>query len=153
MHCVFQSKKMQAHKMNTKARILVIDDEEVVRLSYFRSLSGDRCKVEVAESGHQALQAMSQQAYDVVLLDLRMPEMDGLVVLKHIKQQWPDSEVIVITGYPAIDTAKQAVALGAYDYLAKPVGPDEVMNAANDAMTHKRWTMRREPMQRCTGTH
>jgi ActR/RegA family two-component response regulator len=43
--------------------------------------------------------------------------------------------------------------LGAYGYLAKPVGPDEVINAANDAMTHKRWAMRREPMQRCTGTH
>jgi DNA-binding NtrC family response regulator len=153
MQSVFQSKKMQALKMNNKAKILVIDDEEVVRLSYFRSLSGDRCKVELAESGREALQTMSQQAFDVVLLDLRMPEMDGLVVLKHIKQQWPDSEVIVITGYPAIDTAKQAVALGAYGYLAKPVGPDEVISAANDAMTHKRWTMRCEPMQRCAGTH
>lgn len=139
--------------MNTKANILVVDDEEVVRLSYFRSLVGERCKVELADSGREALQAMSQQAFDVVLLDLRMPEMDGLVVLKHIKQQWPDSEVIVITGYPAIDTAKQAVALGAYGYLAKPVGPDEVINAANDAMTHKRWTLRREPMQRGPGSH
>jgi DNA-binding NtrC family response regulator len=143
---------MQDLKMNNKAKILVIDDEEVVRLSYFRSLSGDRCKVELVESGHQAFQAMAEQAFDVVLLDLRMPEMDGLVVLKHIKQQWPDSEVIVITGYPAIDTAKQAVALGAYGYLAKPVGPDEVINAANDAMTHKRWTLRSEPMQCSTGT-
>jgi DNA-binding NtrC family response regulator len=153
MQYVSQSKKKQVPKMNNTANILVIDDEEVVRLSYFRSLSGERCKVELAESGKDALQAMSQQAFDVVLLDLRMPEMDGLVVLKHIKQQWPESEVIVITGYPAIDTAKQAVALGAYDYLAKPVGPDEVINAANDAMTHKRWTLRSEPVQRCTGTH
>ena len=136
--------------MNNKTSILVVDDEEVVRLSYFRSLSGERCSVELAESGRDALQAMSQQTFDVVLLDLRMPEMDGLVVLKHIKQQWPDSEVIVITGYPAIDTAKQAVALGAYGYLAKPLGPDEVINAANDAMTHKRWTLRSEPMQGCT---
>jgi DNA-binding NtrC family response regulator len=151
MQCVLQSKKKQVPKMNNPAKILVIDDEEVVRLSYFRSLSGERCKVELADGGREALQAMSQQAFDVVLLDLRMPEMDGLVVLKHIKQQWPDSEVIVITGYPAIDTAKQAVALGAYGYLAKPVGPDEVINAANDAMTHKRWTIRREPMQSCIG--
>jgi DNA-binding NtrC family response regulator len=153
MQRVFQSKKKQVPKMNNKAKILVIDDEEVVRLSYFRSLSGERCKVELVESGHQAFQAMAEQAFDVVLLDLRMPEMDGLVVLKHIKQQWPDSEVIVITGYPAIDTAKQAVALGAYGYLAKPLGPDEVINAANDAMTHKRWTLRSEPMQICTGAH
>ncbi len=153
MQCVLKPKKTQVPKMNNKANILVVDDEEVVRLSYFRSLSGERCKVELVESGRDALQAMAQQSFDVVLLDLRMPEMDGLVVLKHIKQHWPDSEVIVITGYPAIDTAKQAVALGAYGYLAKPLGPDEVINAANDAMTHKRWALRSEPMQICTGTH
>jgi DNA-binding NtrC family response regulator len=139
--------------MNEKAKILVVDDEEVVRLSYFRSLSGERCKVELAESGSVALQAMTKQAFDVVLLDLRMPEMDGLVVLKHMKESWPDSEVVVITGYPAIDTAKQAVAMGAYAYLAKPVGPDEVIKAANDAMTHKRWALHGEPQQRCAGTH
>jgi DNA-binding NtrC family response regulator len=130
--------------MNEKANILVIDDEEVVRLSYFRTLSGQRCHVELAKSGPDALDVMTQQAFDLVLLDLRMPEMDGLVVLKHIKDKWPESEVIVITGYPALDTAKQAVALGAYSYLAKPVGPDEVIDAANDAMTHKRWALRCE---------
>jgi DNA-binding NtrC family response regulator len=138
--------------MNEKAKILVVDDEEVVRFSYFRSLSGESCKVELADSGSDAIEAMTKQAFDVVLLDLRMPEMDGLAVLKHIKQSWPDSEVIVITGYPAIDTAKQAVALGAYGYLAKPVGPDEVIKAANDAMTHKRWALHGGPQQICSGT-
>jgi DNA-binding NtrC family response regulator len=153
MRCAYQSKKLQAPKMNDKAKILVVDDEEVVRLSYFRTLSGKRCQVELVKSGPDALQVMAQQTFDVVLLDLRMPEMDGLVVLKHIKQTWPDSEVIVITGYPAIETAKQAVALGAYGYLAKPVGPDEVMNAANDAMTHKRWALHCEPQGMNGGVH
>src|ERR1035437_6299928 len=106
MRCVCHSAKLQAPKMNEKAKILVVDDEEVVRLSYFRSLSGERCKVELTESGPDAIQAMTKQAFDVVLLDLRMPEMDGLLVLKQIKESWPDSEVVVITGYPAIDTAK-----------------------------------------------
>lgn len=131
--------------MTNKARILVVDDEEVVRLSHLRTLSSEHCKVEAVWNGRDALQAMGQQAYDLVLLDLRMPGMDGLSVLQAIKQNWPESEVIVITGYPEIESAKQAARLGAYDYLAKPVGPDEVISAANGAMLHKRWALHRDP--------
>ncbi|MDP2172015.1 MAG: response regulator [Rhodocyclaceae bacterium] len=136
--------------MNAKARILVIEDEEIVRLSYVRALSAEHCKVEVVADGKGAIRMMRQQPFDVVLLDLHMPEMDGMNVLKSIKDQWPESEVVIITGYPAIDTAKKAVALGAYDYLAKPVGPDDVIKVANDAMTHKRWALRSEQRTECT---
>jgi len=128
--------------MNTKANILVIDDEEVVRRSLFRALDGEHCSVELAGNGKLGLSAMGRKPFDVVLLDLKMPEMDGVEVLGEIKKNWPETEVIVITGYPALETAKQAIRLGAYDYLSKPVGPDEVMNAANGAMQHKRWAMR-----------
>jgi DNA-binding NtrC family response regulator len=131
--------------MSNKSRILVVDDEEVVRLSHLRTLSSEDCKVEAVWNGRDALQAMGRQAYDLVLLDLRMPGMDGLSVLKAIKQNWPESEVIVITGYPEIESAKQATRLGAFDYLAKPVDPDEVISAANGAMLHKRWALHREP--------
>jgi DNA-binding NtrC family response regulator len=130
--------------MLRKANILIVDDEEVVRLSYARSLSGDHCHVEAAGNGIDALKMMQEQAFDVVLLDLRMPEMDGMAVLKTIKEQWPDSEVIIITGYPAVETAKESVTLGAFAYLAKPVGPDEVVKAANGAMLHKGWALHRE---------
>ena len=71
-----------------------------------------------------------------------MPGLDGMDVLKIIKERWPDSEVVVITGYPTIESAKEAVRLGACDYIAKPVAPDDVIKAANDAMTHKRWALR-----------
>jgi DNA-binding NtrC family response regulator len=70
-------------------------------------------------------------------------------VLKMIKEKWPESEVIMITGYPAVESAKEAVSLGAYDYLAKPVGPDDVINAANGAMMHKRWALRRDQQAQC----
>ncbi|MEI6737759.1 MAG: response regulator [Pseudomonadota bacterium] len=128
--------------MTEKTRILVVDDEEVVRLSHVRTLSGERCNVDVVTNGRDALQLMEQRSFDVVLLDVRMPGMDGMSVLEVIKEKWPESEVIIITGYPAVDSAKEAVALGAYDYLAKPVGPDEVILAANGALLHKRWALR-----------
>ncbi len=130
--------------MNQATNILVVDDEEVVRMSYLRALSGTSCKVEQVRNGADALQLMKQRPFDVILLDQRMPGMDGMSVLKVIKEQWPESEVIMITGYPAVESAKQAVTLGAYDYLAKPIGPDAVVDAANGAMQHKRWALRRE---------
>lgn len=137
--------------MHEKAKILVVDDEEVVRLSHVRTLSGAHCNVEVVWDGKQALQIMEHHAFDVVLLDLRMPGMDGMSVLKAIKEHWPESEVIVITGYPAVESAKEAVKLGAYDYLAKPVGPDDIVNAANNAMLHKKWALHCDRQDRCDG--
>ncbi|HUX24367.1 MAG TPA: response regulator [Burkholderiales bacterium] len=130
--------------MDEKTKILVVDDEEVVRLSHIRTLASIHCDVEVVRDGKDALQVMEQRPADVVLLDLRMPGMDGMTVLKMIKQRWPETEVVIITGYPNIDTAKEAVRLGAYDYLAKPVGPDEVINVANGALTQKRWAMHKD---------
>lgn len=130
--------------MDDKTKILVVDDEEVVRLSHIRTLASVHCNVEVVKTGEEALQVMAQRPADVVLLDLRMPGMDGMAVLKTIKQSWPETEVVIITGYPNIETAKEAVRLGAYDYLAKPVGPDEVINVANGAMTQKRWALHRD---------
>ena len=128
--------------MNDKANILIVDDEEVVRLSHMRSLESADCNAQAAEGGRQALSVMEQHPFDVVLLDLRMPDLDGMDVLKTIKQRWPDSEVVVITGYPSIETAKEAVRLGAFNYLAKPLGPTELLKAANDAVTQKRWSLR-----------
>jgi DNA-binding NtrC family response regulator len=130
--------------MDEKTKILVVDDEEVVRLSHIRTLASMHCSVEVVKNGVEALGVMEQRPADVVLLDLRMPGMDGMAVLKTIKQRWPETEVVIITGYPNVETAKEAVRLGAYDYLAKPVGPDEVISVANGAMTQKKWALRKD---------
>jgi DNA-binding NtrC family response regulator len=130
--------------MTDKAKILVVDDDETVRRSYLRSLGGAFRNVEAALDGDGALRAMEKQRFDVVLLDLRMPGKDGITVLRTMKQRWPESEVVVITGYPTIETAKEAVRLGACDYLAKPVGPADVINATDAAMTQKKWTLHRD---------
>jgi len=127
--------------MKSQHKILIVDDEEVVRLSFARILAATDCKVEAVWTWTQVSQLMQRDPFDLVLLDLRMPETDGMTILRALKQRWPESEVIVITGYPTLDTAKEAVALGAYDYLTKPVGPDQVIDAANAAMLHKKWAL------------
>ena len=127
--------------MTATARILVVDDDEVVRLSHQRSLRDARCTVDRRRRRRPRARAMEREPADVVLLDLRMPGLDGMSVLKQLKQRWPTSEVVVITGYPTIETAKEAVRLGAHDYLAKPLGPVEVINAATKALTHKQWAL------------
>jgi len=127
--------------MNDKANILIVDDEEVVRLSHMRSLQGADCNARSAEDGRQAIRVMEQDPFDVVLLDLRMPGLDGMDVLKTIKQRWPNSEVVVITGYPCIESAKEALRLGAFDYLTKPLGPAEIVKAAHGAINQKRWAL------------
>jgi len=131
--------------MCAKSNVLIVDDDEVVRLIHLRSLTSVSCAAEAVDDGEDALRLMATQKFDVVLLDLRMPGMDGMTVLRTIKQKWPESEVVVITGYPTLETAKEAVRLGASDYLAKPVGPVEVINATGAAITRKKWALHRMP--------
>jgi CheY-like chemotaxis protein len=126
------------------AKVLVVDDEEVVRRSHLRVLTSVSCDVEAVNDGEQALAAMEAKPYDLVLLDLRMPGIDGMMVLRTMKERWPESEVIVITGYPSFESAKEAVRLGAFQYLAKPLAPGEVIEVAHGALEHKHWSLRRQ---------
>jgi two-component system response regulator HydG len=128
--------------MNKKANILIVDDEEVVRLSHLRSLARAGYRAEAVRNGMEAVYVLERRPIDLVFLDLRMPEMDGITLLRAIKQDWPDCEVVVITGYPSIDTAKEAVKLGAYNYLVKPVAPGDFVKLADDALTHKAWALK-----------
>jgi DNA-binding NtrC family response regulator len=130
--------------MDARASILVVDDEEIVRRSYARILAEMDCDAQAAADGAQALRAMEQRPFDVVLLDMRMPGAGGMEVLKTIKRRWPASEVVVLTGYPTVEGARDALQLGACDYLAKPADPDEVMDAARGAMRRKKWALRAE---------
>ncbi len=130
--------------MRERASILVVDDDPAVRLSYAMIIArrATECETQTAWNGDDALQAMERHPSDVVLLDLRMPGADGLSVLKELKHRWPECEVVIITGYPTVESAKEAVRLGACEYLAKPVGPDEVLGAARSALARKQWTLR-----------
>ena len=100
-----------------KKKILVIDDEAIVRVSCQRVLTPEGYDVIVTSKGSDAIEILEKDKFDLVLTDLKMPDMDGLEVLKKIKSRWPDMIVIILTGYSTISTAVQAIKLGAYEYI------------------------------------
>jgi len=108
------------------ARILLVDDEEIVIKSYLRILRSADYQVEAAYGGREALRKMEENRYDVVILDIMMPDMGGLEVLRRVKEMHPDSAVIMVTGLPQNATVVEAMKLGACDYISKPFEPDEL---------------------------
>ena len=118
----------------TRRRVLVVDDEPVVVNSVRRTLSRRGYQVEEAFSGHEALNRILNEMYDLVLLDMRMPDGNGLELLPTIKKHRPGLPVVMVTGYASIDTAVEAIQRGASDYVAKPFTPDELYAAANKAL-------------------
>jgi DNA-binding NtrC family response regulator len=107
------------------ARILVVDDEDIVVKSCIRILS-DEHQVDSASNGRDALLKIEEESYDLVILDIMMPGMDGIEVLRRIKETHPDVDVVMVTGLSQIETAVQAMKLGAFDYISKPFDPDEL---------------------------
>ncbi len=112
--------------MKAKGSILVVDDEEIVRDSLASWLEEDGYHVDTAPDGPAALTKLAQHAYAVLLVDLKMPGMDGLEVLAQARSLQPDVPVIIMTAYATVDTAVQAMKQGAYDYLVKPFEPEEL---------------------------
>ena len=108
------------------ARILVVDDEEIVIRSCLRILEGNGYEIDVAHDGHEALRKVESNTYDVMILDIMMPNLGGMEVLRRVKETHPDIDVIMITGLSQIETAVQAMKLGAFDYISKPFEPDEL---------------------------
>lgn len=108
-------------------KILIIDDEEIQRISLQDDLTDAGFDTVAVESPQIALDLIGQEAFDVILTDLKMPEMDGITLLERIKRIQPEVTVIVITAYASVDSAVQAMKLGAYDYLTKPFGTEELL--------------------------
>jgi DNA-binding NtrC family response regulator len=122
----------------SKGRVLVIDDEDIVRTSCSRALAPEGYEVKLARNGVEGLKVISEEQCDVVLTDLKMPDMDGIEVLKKIKEGWPEIEVIIITGYQTVDTAVKSIKLGAFDYIEKPFTPDALLAAVAKAIDRKK---------------
>ena len=107
-------------------KILIVDDESVVRNGISRALEESNISVATASGGYEALDILKEQTFDLVLLDIKMQDLDGLSVLKEIKSLYPRLNVIMITGYPTIDTAVHCIKIGAVDYLIKPFRLDDL---------------------------
>lgn len=118
-------------------RVLAVDDEEVVCESIRRVLSGEGYEVKTTTSPRQGLELIRKELYDLLLLDIKMPELDGIELLKVARSVSPETEVIIVTGYATIETAVEAIKLGAFDYLEKPVSPPQLVVAAARALERK----------------
>ncbi|MBI5051090.1 MAG: sigma-54-dependent Fis family transcriptional regulator [Nitrospirae bacterium] len=115
-------------------KILVIDDETIIRLSCERTLIPEGYEVKSALGGKEGLEMLEKEPFTLVLLDLKMPDMDGIEVLKKIKDTWPENKVIMITGYSTVETAVKALKLGAWNYIEKPFTPDALLEAVKEAI-------------------
>src|SRR3989442_661695 len=127
--------------------ILVVDDEENLRNLLIRILREDGYTVETAADGEEGLAKYKAGRYDLVLLDLKLPKLDGMSVLRSIKEHNPDALVIIITAFSTIDTAIQAIKLGAYHYVGKPFRPEELMIVVNQALERSRLMQENRALQ------
>jgi two-component system response regulator AtoC len=125
-----------------KRRVLVVDDEESFRHLLSVILEKEGYEVETAKDGHEALEKLEQGLFDEVLCDIRMPRMDGIEFLKETKRIHVDSTIIMISAYGTLDTAIEAMKLGAYDYVSKPFKPDEIVLTLKKAQEREK--LRRE---------
>jgi DNA-binding NtrC family response regulator len=118
----------------TSARVLVVDDEMIVCESCKRILEEEGYEVEMALSGQEAFQKMKEDPFDIVITDLKMPGVDGMEVLNVFRKEYPDAVIIMITGFSTVETAVEAMKLGAFDYIPKPFTPDEVSIVVKKAL-------------------
>ena len=112
--------------MKNRKNILVIDDEPIVLDSCRRILNREGFEVKGAMNGREGLKKIEEDKYDAVLVDWKLPEIDGMEVLRIIKKNHPDIIVVMITGYPSVESAVKAMKLGVSDYVSKPFTPEEL---------------------------
>ncbi len=123
--------------MTKKPSILVVDDKLAMRESLKDWLREDGYEVGLAAGGEEAIVKAKEKTWDVVLLDLKMPGMDGLETMKRLKEVSADTEILMMTAYATVDTAVQAMKEGAFDYLVKPFDPDEIELQIKKILSHK----------------
>jgi DNA-binding NtrC family response regulator len=126
----------------SETKILVVDDESKVREYFSEFLKREGFDVHTAENGEIAINMTRQGLYDVILIDLNMPKVDGMAVLRHLVDHLQDSIGIILTGHATIKNAVEAMKIGAYDYLTKPVKMEEVLMVINRALEFR--DLRRE---------
>lgn len=121
-------------------KVLLVDDETDFVETLVKRLRKRKLEVSAAASGIEALEILSGSQYDVVVLDVKMPDMDGIETLRRIKKIAPLVEVIMLTGHANVEVAMQGMELGAFDYLMKPIDIDDLLYKLQDAHKKKSYT-------------
>jgi DNA-binding NtrC family response regulator len=134
--------------MGINGRILIADDEEIMRDVLSALLSSESYKVDLARTGSQALEMIRDKDYSVVLLDLMMPDLDGLQVLEELKKSEDSPVAVVLTAFASIDRAVKATKLGAFDFITKPFKNDELLLAVKNAMEHRHLVSENQRLKR-----
>jgi DNA-binding NtrC family response regulator len=116
------------------AKILVVDDEVTAGRSIEKVLAKKGFRIDFAESADEGLNKMEAELFELVLLDIMMPQVNGIEFLRIIKERWPNLKVVMVTGYPSIETAVEATRLGALDYISKPFTPNELREKVEQAL-------------------
>jgi DNA-binding NtrC family response regulator len=120
--------------MNDSLSILVLDDEPIVGKRLRAALEKNGYAVEVFEDSRAALRRLDEREFDIVVTDVRMEEVDGIQVLEHVLERSKRTKVVVITGYATVEVAREALAKGAFDFIAKPFKPDDLRQVIQKAV-------------------
>jgi DNA-binding response OmpR family regulator len=134
--------------MKASGHILIVDDESSLRQTLARILQRAGFEVTTAAAGNEALALISQQAFDLIYLDIRMPDVSGLEVLKSIHVKLPELPVILFTAQPDLNSAVEALRSGAIDYLLKPLKPQTVIDRTQSILASKQKERRKRELQR-----
>lgn len=119
-------------------RVLIVDDEDDFRETVVKRLNARKIIAEGAASGVKALQVLEDKDFDVIVLDVKMPDMDGIETLRHIKKLKPEIEVIMLTGHASVEFGLKGMQLGAFDYVMKPAPLNELLDTIGQAFNKKR---------------
>lgn len=132
--------------VNSKGKILIVDDEETMRRSLGDILRLDGYHIQTASNGEAALESLRRETYDLMLLDLKMPGMDGLEVLQMASRIAPDTYVILLTAHGSLESAIEALRRQAYDYLLKPSSPKQILDSISGAMGRRGETLHKRKL-------
>jgi len=129
--------------MESKGKILVLDDDPVVTLSCKRILGAEGFNIITVDKGEDAIKKVSNEKFDLLISDVRLPDMNGITVLRESKIVQPELDVVIITGYPTLEEAKESVRLGAFEFIEKPFTPDFMLNVARKVFDTRGWILRK----------
>ncbi len=119
--------------MSDHLEVLLLDDESIVGRRLKPALAKIGCEVEVFENPEEALARLQKKEFPIVVTDIRMDEIDGIQVLEFVRERWPKTKVIMITGYAMMSLAREAMEKGAFDFIAKPFKPDDLRKVIAEA--------------------